>query len=299
MIKILSAKMATEQEKNNFFEYIYQKPKDFSTTWVSKNADKIIFDHADYINRFTQDKISKHQEQVAEIEANNNRFEAIRDGYHDNCEFCGAALKYVHTYNFVGCSNYRDTRYSKHTTLNLRPHSALDLTVPKNYLSQIKKKNNYPKEVKVSDIYELLIMRGIELHSDVDGDSFRKGANNQQKAKAQEKMIADQIRSTGWKVSEQPMFFYTLDGDKQRICFPDLLVSNHEVVYVVDIKKSIQQADMYKLDLYEEIIRFIQVKTGDKRDTKSVHIFCETATQMPMFRGYDVTQFINLITGKL
>ena len=169
-MKIVDAKWETQDEANrriSFFKTFNRKEE--SIKWCNDHYKELIEWHnqfsIEYPKMLYEKEVQRKEQRIIDVNNNNAIFEKIKNGEKHLC-ICGGNVRYIPSYDFCGCDNYRDKSYT-HTTYNMM-HYSIDapivIEVGKNYLTQFKKK--YGITAMSSIVYKTLKAHGVQLLND-------------------------------------------------------------------------------------------------------------------------------------
>lgn len=198
------------------------------------------------------------------------------------CLGCKSKLRYVEDYSFWGCPNYLDKSII-HSTFNknhlfLFDKNNIKHRVNAHWATDIKKNLNISKNISATNILDFLEFYGFEdLRVRFDykptKESIAGFINGNIESKKEEKEIFEKLSSFNFdKVQKQYYLKYKLIDDKERIAILDLLISDENKVYIIEVKRGLYDIKEEQLKLYENLIRFIQNTKNDKR--KLISLFC-------------------------
>lgn len=198
------------------------------------------------------------------------------------CLGCKSKLRYVEDYSFWGCPNYLDKSII-HSTFNknhlfLFDKNNIKHRVNAHWVTDIKKNLNISKNISATNILDFLEFYGFEdLRMRFDykptKESIAGFVNGNIESKKEEKEIFEKLSSLNFdKVQKQYYLKYKLIDDKERIAILDILISDEDKVYIIEIKRGLYDIKEEQLKLYKNLIRFIQNTKNDKR--KLISLFC-------------------------
>ena len=212
----------------------------------------------------------------------NKQYELIKSGEVIKCT-CGENLRIIPGYNFAGCPNYLD-KSQKHLTYNFRDipeiksKNDFDFSlypIGKNYLNLFKIFNHIPRNIMPSIIFKFVIRIGNKKpYADINEDYYNVVVDNNHKSKNEENIVFEILKKQFPVVLSQPNFEFEYNG-KRTNKIPDFVCSNTREVIIFEVKKSKCNADIKKLDLYEQIINEYLKEHNDKRLLKSFIVFYE------------------------
>jgi hypothetical protein len=278
-MKIIDAKWETPEESNrriSFFKTFNRKEE--SIKWCNEHYKELIEWHNEfsiaYPKMLYEKELEQREQRIIDVNNNNAIFEKIKNGEKYHC-ICGGKVRYIPSYNFCGCDNYRDKSYS-HTTYNIM-HYCVDtpivIEIGKNYLNHFKKK--YAISAMSSIVYKTLKAHGVQmLNDEIDEQYFNTVRNSSFESKTEEAMILSILKDKFDKVCYQQGIKIS-DGKKWSTIIPDYICINDDSIQVFDAKKSISGLDRIQLATYHYAIEVIAKKSNMPQEVKSYTIIYE------------------------
>jgi hypothetical protein len=285
-MKVEKVKIMTTEEVADFKRKVYGKgseKKQLSADYCAKNIKDLIKKHDEFHNVHIKEKYNKYKEYWESYNAlvmdNNILFDEVKNNTKSHSCTCGAKLKYISNFNFVGCSDYRNES-QKHININFKNISEYqsfedfyyEFEFSNTYINDFKK--HYKLDFLMSSIiYEFLFeVYGQKCYSnDLSYNNYQTGVNASKQSKKEELIVKSICLELFHIVKEQMHFSLVLNG-KHCIRIPDLICSNKNKVYVFDVKKNNDVIDLDKLNLYQEIVKQHLANKNDKREVLSFHI---------------------------
>lgn len=193
--------------------------------------------------------------------------------------YCGGALRYIKPYDFWGCENYKNTATYHITFQGLNAiiypiHSLISV----NWVTEIIEQCGLRGEVTAKPVYNFFIQSGLEdLRLKYGYKSTEKNIMGFVKAharsKEQEDMALGYLQTEYDKVIPQQCVTFKEKGKKESFCIPDFIVSNTQVVKIIDAKLDYANDD--KMDKYVELLAHFMKARGDTRTLSGAHIMYE------------------------
>jgi hypothetical protein len=274
MTKYEWVRWSTKEEIDQLKKWFNRNNSDDGLTWLSKNRDKVLKDHEKFINDYYNEqlniKVENYNEFVSKIINHNETIDKITNdlklGKKHQC-ICKGNLRLV-AYNgghFIGCDNYLEkVQHSSFYYKKLPEETIFDnesffenFEYPKQYLSMIKKRYNYPGYVKASNMFEFFKLNEVTLANDLKEEMFYKIATTSKKSKDREKIVKTLLEKLFDRVGHQVHITYKEVGQKQKIKIPDFICKKEDRFYIFEQKKSIDNCDYMQLDLYIELLKII------------------------------------------
>lgn len=205
------------------------------------------------------------------------------------CIACGGNIRYVHSYDFWGCANYRtEIPYKRHTTFSGKEPfiSVRRVDIDRHWIANIIKECDLKGKVTVKKLHEFFVKNKIpdlRMKYGLSGgeDLFMGLVKASKRSKEQELECLEYIQQFQTKVVYQQCIEYQLKDKKPTICIPDFIAGDDKFVTVIDAK--LDYVNDAKMDLYVALVEFIIRLKGDKRKVVGSHI---------MYYD-DVNQFMN------
>ena len=282
-MKIENVRLMTTEEVSNFKISLYKgnEKKEHSAKYCSENLPLLIQKHSEFkehtINTDYAVYLSRTETFNASITTGNEIFTKVKNGGSEAC-VCGARLRYVDNFNFVGCSNFNDTS-AKHSNYNYKDkHPVLskeDYVLQyscfgQNYLSKFKKWLNI-EFINTTILYEFLFTIGKQIpHFEIEPEKYNTIIKSKNDSKNQELILKNLLSKKYTTILEQPHFSCKINGINT-VRIPDFICSTSEEIHLIEAKAAEYLCDDDKLNLYTEILK-IYVSDKDNRPIKSFHI---------------------------
>lgn len=190
--------------------------------------------------------------------------------------YCGAKLRYLSSYGFWGCTNYKNT-LKHHITFQginatIYPVST---AISAHWVTDIIQECDLRGTLAAKDVYNFFIQSGLDdLRLKYGYKSTEKNIMGLVKAngrsKEQESLARAYLENTFPKVLYQQCITYKEVDKKEAFCIPDFIVSSPDIVKVIDAKLDYANDD--KMDKYLELVKFFMDTWGDKRILSGAHI---------------------------
>lgn len=193
------------------------------------------------------------------------------------CVGCGARLKWIEGYNFMGCPNYRiKGRHGLPDYIPSSPYKAIDT----NWLSKIIMHKGFRGRIKASALYHFYKKNGLpdlreKYHSQSSLNKLESLVKTKRVSQEQEQLFKLLIEESGRKVAYQQCINYKLIAQKEKFCIPDFIAGNSINVWVIDAK--LDRANDEKMDKYVSLVKFIMNKAGDNRPVIGAHMMFSSA----------------------
>lgn len=185
-------KILNEEEARKWWEFIFKKQEEKAMkcqTAIRQNSDLLLMEYDNYLRELQETEKAEKQsiEQMIEL------FE------HKKC-YCGGKLRYISTYDFWGCENYKDTS-QKHLTINNENYwkeaaENYRLSVPAHWLSHIIDRANLRNNVTSK--------RLLEFYLEID------------QKEAELKALKDRYQSA-WENKQRGLLAVTEDGEELQL----------------------------------------------------------------------------------
>jgi hypothetical protein len=287
-MKITNVKLMTTEEVANFKTKVYgsgSEKKQLSSDYCAKNINDIIQKHKDYkdihLNNAYEKSVNWTLSNNEKIKENNKIVNDVKNGIKHFC-ICGSELRFVSNFNFVGCSNWNNQN-QKHISFNERQiNNVIEYNdfistyeFSTTYLNDFKK--HYKMDFIMSSIlYEYLfeVYKQNCYCKNLNYNNYQNGVNSQKESKKQELIIKSICLNKFKKVVDQLHFSLKIDN-KFSVRIFDLVCSNDDYIYILEIKKHKDLQDVLKLNLYQDILKQYLTQINDTRPVKSYTIVYE------------------------
>jgi ssDNA-binding Zn-finger/Zn-ribbon topoisomerase 1 len=230
--------------------------------------------YQEYENR----SLKKYEERLKEIQKTAEAWQ------NKTCLVCGSKLRKVNsTYgSFWGCPNFNDGR--KHTTFSMTYHESLSIreayarvVIRANWSVDLIMDLNLPSYVKASDM--LIFLERIGLEDLRYKYGYKKSMETiggyvlSKKASRKEAVEIESFLKTIFpKLASQVGIRYKLQGEEERVRVIDLIASDNNAVYIIEIKRESLQIKEDQLHQYLALLRFIKNQKNDTRKYRAVPV---------------------------
>ncbi len=246
-----------------------------------QSAD-IIAEHSDALISayyyYEQQKLEKRKDLTDAVEIQKQTFQSKR------CFYCGEKLKYISSYDFWGCSNYKDP--GQHSTFSKKDpvFNYYHVNIPAHWIPEIIDELQLKGKLTAKPLYEFYIGMGLEdLRTKYGYRSSLNVINSLTKTKRasveQELKALKHLQSIFTKVVYQQCISYKIKGEKEKFCIPDFICGSDEEVYVIDAK--LDACNDTKMLLYISLVSFITSSKKDKRPVNGGHIMYAEHSYQP------------------
>jgi hypothetical protein len=267
--KIKDVRWATEKETINFYKFLKKKTNEkdlFTYNWLSKNGNYFINLHQNFVDDKTIDKISNYKlsynQQLIQYKTNLIEYQK---SINKKCICKGQLVKVVFdTYEFIGCDNYREPGWDHFRMYKPKEPIEPDYSNYKyepssNYLVELRKFYNLPKDLKPSIMQEYLIMKDVTLLAET---LLKIGVNNKDTSNKRENIVKPILTKKLDKVKAQPLMIITLSDGNQIKKIPDFVCIKGEKVYIIEQKKDVHLINQAQTELYCEAVSFLINKSN-------------------------------------
>lgn len=268
MTKIISARWATDQEVQSFYDYQNKKAKERSS-FVATNSKDILqkydFFREGYVFRQYEIYLDRYHVQHKKAEESFIGYNTLLKEIHEYRCTCEGELHEVSGMfgQFISCKNWRDTtkehvKLSKPVVFESEPKEYIDFerdfTWPKTFLNEFVNEH-YPKKAKLSDFYELIKMNNRPTYS-LDDEYFYRVVDVNRKSKHREKMVEQLAMTKFTKYQAQKWISVQYSNEKMRkLKRVDLVaVIDSNTIGVFEQKKNYQNIDQDQLQEYVNLV---------------------------------------------
>lgn len=224
------------------------------------------------VQKHSNTLITAYHKYAEELEAKNNQeviyYEKKLTAFKEKKCFCGYPLRYMISYKFWGCENYKDSTQKHISFSGENPNIYGHVHIPNAWLTDLIKSCGLKGIVFAKEVYMFFINHGLDdLRIKYGKTTTENTFNGYITAKAnsmrQEGEAEKHLKSMYDKVAPQRCIHYKLKEGKPLFCIPDFIVSKDNQVTVVDAK--LGYVDDEKMDKYVSLIQFILLSKGDVR----------------------------------
>lgn len=269
-------KMLTKTEIASFVNGLVEKQKKDNNTTLLKEKSKQL--KKEYI-LYEAEKINNYKEELEKLELEKGRWET------KTC-LCGKRLRFINGFEFWGCPDYKN-QSKKHTTFNKNQEEifkdrlkGIKVRIPSNWCSDIIKRLDLKGEIKAKQTIEFFLSEGFEdLRKKYGYKNTFKSISGfitaNKESKKEEAQIRDFLKGFFSKVSYQIYIRYKIKGDQERFCILDLIASDAEKVYLIEVKRHNMYIEEDQLSLYYDLLLFLMQQGNDSRKLKALFIVAE------------------------
>ena len=269
----------SKQEVDSFQSFIKDNndhKKTSSSKWCAENIDTLIKWHKEYKDIFLRQKYEKYVKGFdaarAMMEKQNEVFNKIVNGDIVKC-ICGANLRLVTNFNFIGCSDWTNKSVVHSKNISCPSQSSDVMTYVeflkdpyntdfgKMYLNGFRSYYEINK-IMASVVFEFLftINKEVCYCPELTASYFQGAVHSKDRANVEETVIKPILEQKFKKVVEQCHIKYSTDVIREQVSIPDFVCSNDSLIVVFDVKKDIGQGDLKKLNFYQDLVEFIRRK---------------------------------------
>lgn len=270
MVEFEFVRWFTEEDYSNLSRVInYHKDKnnpESQLSWLQKNASDVIALNDMYYDDERERLISEGIAKCKIRQANNKIVDAVKNGEIVKCT-CGHNLLWVQNYEFVGCTNYRDTskehnhpkNYSEHTDES-KFDSEFIPPISCTYLSCICKiiKQKHNIKIQASNLYEFYILNNVTIYNrQITREQFLSIRDSSILSKKREILVKSILEENKIRFGHQKKIMYKIKGDKQGHSIPDFVAVINGVYTIIEQKKNIDNLSDTQVNFYKELLRFM------------------------------------------
>lgn len=200
---------------------------------------------------------------------------------------CGKSLRYINFLNFWGCIDYRNLE-NEHITfkedeqqrqLFKRNFNNVKVRLNKDWCTTIIVNSGLKNKIKAKELFLFYQSIGLDdlrvkydYKSTLTTLSTYEFANKKSK---KEESVVKEFLEKHFKVLYQPYIEYKYKNDQKKICIPDLIISDENLVLIIEIKTHNMYIDENQINLYYQLISHSQKMKTDKRTLASVFVVNE------------------------
>lgn len=278
-MKLTNVKLMTPEEVAQFKKKVYgagSEKKQLSANYCAENIEDLIKKHKDYYDIHLDNAYNKYVSSTKEwqnkILENNLIYEEVKSNAVEHFCNCGAKLRYINNFDFVGCSDYSN-KENLHVNINFRNYIEIDdfyeykanYEFSNSYINDFKRYYNI-EFVMSSVIYEFLftIYKQQCYSENLNYNTYQTGVKSSSESKKQELILKSILNTKFDKVKEQVHFSLYIDG-KYSVRVLDFICSKDDTVYIIELKKHSGLFDYLKLDLYKKILQeYLKIKNNNR-----------------------------------
>jgi hypothetical protein len=278
--------LMTNEELSNYFERIYAayRDKKGKAVPILEAKERLLLQEYDKIEEACREE---YRQRLRELLHKKLFFDK------KTCMECQAKLRLVQsTYGeFYGCPNYRDGR--KHTTFqgnfeaqfpdNFR---AIKVRIPSDWLTEMLKSTLLHPQVAASDLLDFLLAKGYEdLREKYGWTNTKTRISGYVQAKKESSREEQEIHaflvSFFPKVASQQGIRYKFAGEKERTAILDTIASTTSQVFLIEIKRNVNDIKEDQLTLYQHLLQHILQQVKDTRTVSSLFLIYNTPEFVP------------------
>lgn len=234
---ISNVKLMTAEEVSNFKMSLYKgdEKKQESAKYCADNLKLLCQKHDEFYNYLTDEYyrlyLEKKNAYSSAIIESNEIYLSVKSGKDKFCT-CGAKLRYISNFDFVGCSNFKDQTL-QHCNFNYK--EPIEILTKRdfikqteifgqNYLSKFKKWLKI-EFVSTSVLYEFLFtVAGLKPYFAIDTSKYNTILNSKTDSKTQESVLKELLKTKYKTVLDQPHFRCDIN-DVSSVRIPDFICS--------------------------------------------------------------------------
>lgn len=203
------------------------------------------------------------------------------------CLGCNATLNKIDSDfgTFWGCPNFKD-KSIEHSKFSINQgeylkqrKNTLYPRINRDWVTDIKKKLNIPSNISATNILDFFEFHGFEdlrekYNYKTTKESISGYISGNKESKKEEKIIYEKLKEKKFdKLLNQYYLKYKLvDSQKENMAIIDVLASINNKVYIIEIKRTLNDIKEEQLSLYTDLIKFLLLKKKDNR--KVLPLFC-------------------------
>ncbi len=272
-IKILNA-----EEKKKYISFLknrYNKELQNNKTYIIKNRKLLLDSYEKYENEI----IKTYKNELTEFKAKINLWNK------KEC-ICGKKLRFISSYGFWGCPNYRNESV-KHLTFSENQTEIFNerignikVRLSHNWSTEILKNSGLDKHIKAKELLLFYNSEGLEdLREKYGYKNSLKSISSfiyaNRDSKQEEKAIKEFLSNYFDNISYQLYIKFKKHNETEKIRIIDLIVSDDNSVFLIEIKRHNIYIDKDQLLLYRQLLEEIMRLNQDKRTLKSLFIVNE------------------------
>lgn len=273
-VKVMSA-----DEKSNYinkFSNFYKNNNSQAFQYLSSIENKLITQY-EKVDQKVFDNYKKDLKEFHEI---------LKAWETKTCQGCKSKLNKINGDfgTFWGCPNFRNKKVT-HSKFSFNYQEILDYKknnlkprIHKDWATGIKRELQLPNYIKATNIIDFLECNGCEdLRSKYNYKATKESisgfVNANKDSKKEEKEVYEKLEKKNFKkLHKQYYIKYKKTNESEKVAILDILLSNENRVYIIEIKRFLMYADDEQLDLYFNLISYMLREKKDNREVKS--LFC-------------------------
>lgn len=293
-IKFLSKKETSQYIENRKSFYTGLKKK--VNAEILKNEKRLIQEY----EKFESDIIKKYENDLKEFKLKYSLWKTKK------CK-CGKKIIYISSYNFWGCTDYKSIE-KEHITFR---EDEVQQKLFESYFKNIKVRLN--KDWCTTILVNLNLKNKIQakelflFYQSLGLDDLREkyGYKNtlltlstyefaNKKSKKEERIVKGFLENH-FNILYQPYIEYKFKNSSKKICIPDLIISDEDIVLIIEIKTHNMYIDEEQLALYHQLISYLQTTKKDNRNLASIFVVNEIyESEFNTNNGVLIEKLINL-----
>jgi len=254
-VKFLSKKEINQyiEDRNSFYSDLKQKVN----VEIQKNEELLIREY----KKFESKIVEKYEQDLKEFKLKYSLWKSKK------CK-CGKNLKYIDHLNFWACLDYKNTE-NEHITFKEEQQQKqwfkynfnnVKVRLDKDWCTTIIVNLGLKNKIKAKELF--LFYQSIDLEdlrekygykSTLKTLSTYEFANKKSK---KEEAIVKEFLQNYFNVLYQPYIEYKYKNAQKKICIPDLIISDKNLVFIIEIKTHNMYIDEDQLNLYYELISY-------------------------------------------
>lgn len=272
------ANIMSSNELSNFFQSIsqlYDFKKNNSKVSLLENGELLVNAYYEY----ERESIKVFSDQRKEIK------NSIKAWNEKKCMGCGSKLNLIESdySNFWGCPNYRNKNVA-HTTFNVNQGHYLSeklershVRIDAHWATHILRKTNLKETIKAKELIDYYLETGLEDLREKYGyqstiESISGYINAKRNSRVEEEEITKHLTKLFPMSQIQMGIKYKLVDEKEKVAIIDLILSDNDVVNIIEIKRSNFDIKPEQLKLYHSLVSFVLSNKSDKRICQGIFI---------------------------
>lgn len=278
-MKFEYVKPMSEVEKSDCFNKFSQANKNKSSQafqFLSSIENKLV---AQY-EKVDQNIFDNYKKDVKEY------YDKLKAWETKTCQGCKSKLNKINGDfgDFWGCPNFRNKEVI-HSKFSLNHEEYLNSQknnikprIHKDWATDIKKELQLPSNITATNIIDFLEYIGCEdlrakYNYKTTKESISGFVNANKDSKKEEKEVYEKLEQKNFKkLHKQYYIKYKKTNESEKVAILDILLSNENKVYIIEIKRFLMYANDEQLDLYFNLISHMLREKKDNREVKP--LFC-------------------------
>lgn len=278
-MKIEYVKFLNQAEENALISYMssqYKIKQKAVQSNIKSYKEKLI--NAYHV--FESEKIEDYKNELIKLDSKKNLWESKK------C-ICGANLNYIEEYGFWGCPNYKNNKTTNHITFRCNQSELIENQF--NY-TKVRLSHNWSSEIiKRCGLKGLITAKELLIFYESEGlEDLRSkyGYKNSMKSisafptaskhsKKEELEIQNFLEEYFPKSNYQLYVKYKISGQDEKICIIDLIVSDDDYVFLIEIKRHNIYIDEDQITLYFKLLVHKMIQSNDSRKLKGIFVVNE------------------------